>query len=82
MSRLRDRIAAQPLAGRAAAGSWHPWGTEDTPLELPAVVTRYALTAEGSYVTGVEQVIAAPDGRMIPMTGAAGYGAVARAGRR
>jgi len=43
---------------------------------MPGNVTRYA-----NGMTGVEQVIFAPDGRAIPMTGAAGHGAVARAGR-
>jgi hypothetical protein len=76
MSRLRSRIAGQPAAARAAAGDYHPWGTADTPVVMPGNVTRYA-----SGMTGVEQVIFAPDGRAIPMTGAAGHGAVARAGR-
>jgi hypothetical protein len=43
---------------------------------MPGNVTRYS-----GGMTGVEQVIFAPDGRAIPMTGAAGHGAVARAGR-
>jgi len=71
MSRLQRRIASQPQAARAAAASYHPWGTADTPVEMPHVAIRYA-----SGMTGVEQVIYAPDGRAIPMTGAAGYGAV------
>ena len=76
MSRLRSRIASQPQAARAAADGYHPWGTADTPVVMPGNVTRYA-----NGMTGVEQVIFAPDGRAIPMTGAAGHGAVARAGR-
>lgn len=76
MSRLHSRIAAQPGAARAAAAGYHPWGTADTPSEMPHVAVRY-----DSGMTGVEQVIYAPDGRGIPMTGAAGYGTVARAGR-
>lgn len=76
MSRLRDRIAGQPQAARAAAGSYHPWGTADTPSEMPHVMVRYA-----SGMTGVEQVVYAPDGRGIPMTAAASHGTVARAGR-
>jgi hypothetical protein len=43
---------------------------------MPGNVTRYA-----GGMTGVEQVVFAPDGRQIPMTAAAGHGAVARAGR-
>lgn len=70
MSRLQGRIAGQPRAAAAAAGSYHPWGTADTPLVMPASMVRYS-----GGMTGVEQVIFAPDGRMIPMTGA-GYGAV------
>lgn len=76
MSRLRNRIAAQPQAARAAAAGYHPWGTADTPHEMPHVMVRY----DGD-MTGVEQVVYAPDGRGIPMTAAAGHGAVARAGR-
>lgn len=76
MSRLRRRIASQPRAAAAAAGSYHPWGTPDTPHEMPHVMVRY-----DSGMTGVEQVVYAPDGRGIPMTAAAQYGTVARAGR-
>ena len=76
MSRLQSRIAAQQRAAAAAAGSYHPWGTADTPSEMPHVAVRY-----DSGMTGVEQVVYAPDGRGIPMTAAAGHGAVARAGR-
>ena len=76
MSRLRDRIAGQPGAARAAANGYHPWGTADTPVTMPGNLVRYA-----GGMTGVEQVIFAPDGRAIPMTAAAGHGAVARAGR-
>ena len=76
MSRLRSRIAAQPGAARAAAAGYHPWGTADTPSEMPHVMIRYA-----SGMTGVEQMVYAPDGRGIPMTAAAGHGAVARAGQ-
>jgi hypothetical protein len=43
---------------------------------MPHVAIRYA-----SGMTGVEQVIFAPDGRAIPMTGAAGYGSAVRHGR-
>jgi len=81
MSRLRDRIAGQHRAGTAAAASYHPWGTADTPLVMPMAVMRYGGTTTGETVTGVEQVITAPDGRMIPMTGPAGYGRVHKAGR-
>lgn len=77
MSRLHSRIARQPQAAAAAAASYHPWGTADTPAVMPQVVIRYA-----SGMTGVEQVIYAPDGRAIPMSGAQGHGTVARAGRR
>ncbi len=76
MSRLRARIAGQPQAARAAASGYHPWGTVDTPAVMPQVMVRYA-----SGMTGVEQVVYAPDGRGIPMTAAAGHGTVARAGR-
>jgi hypothetical protein len=76
MSRLQQRIARQPGAAAAAGSGYHPWGTADTPLVMPSNMTRYA-----DGVTGVEQVIIAPDGRMIPMTAAAGHGTVARAGR-
>ena len=76
MSSLQRRIASQPRAAAAAAGSYHPWGTADTPHEMPHVMVRY-----DSGMTGVEQVVYAPDGRGIPMTAAAGHGAVARAGR-
>lgn len=77
MSRLRNRIARQPQAARAAAAGYgHPAGTDETPHEMPHVLVRYA-----SGMTGVEQVVYAPDGRGIPMTAAAGHGAVARAGR-
>lgn len=77
MSRLQRRIASQPQAARAAAAGYgHPAGTDQTPHEMPHVLVRY-----DSGMTGVEQVVYAPDGRGIPMTAAAGHGAVARAGR-
>jgi len=76
MSRLRDRIARQPGAARAAAGEFHPWGTADTPVQMPAYAVRY-----GNGMTGVEQVVYAPDGRGIPMLAAGSYGA-ARPARR
>ena len=77
MSRLRRRIAAQPGAARAAAAGYgHPWGTPSTPTEMPQVAIHYR-----SGMTGVEQVIYAPDGRGIPAVGAAGYGSAARHGR-
>ena len=75
MSRLRNRIASQPQAARAAAAGYHPWGTADTPLVMPASMVRYS-----GGMTGVEQVIYAPDGRMIPMTGP-GYGVAPVHGR-
>ena len=76
MSRLHTRIARQPLAAGAAAASFgHPWGTEATPVFMPANLVRY-----GGGMTGVEQVLWAPDGRPIPRSGGA-YGSARRAGR-
>jgi hypothetical protein len=77
MSKLHSRIASQPAAAAAAAGSFHPAGTADTPhADIPRAVIRY-----GNGMTGVEQVIFAPDGRAIPMLGPAGYGSAAVHGR-
>jgi len=50
-------------------------------MVMPMAVMRYGGTTTGETMTGVEQVITAPDGRMIPMTGPAGYGRVHKAGR-
>jgi hypothetical protein len=57
----------------------HPAGTADTPHVMPHVMVTYRQTWNGAHLTGVEQVLYAPDGR--PFLGAAGYGAVARSGR-
>lgn len=77
MSRLRSRVAAQPAAARAAAEGYHPHGTADTPMEMPLARVVYA---PGGMT--VEQVITAPDGRMIPATAPGTFGQVSMAGRR
>ena len=81
MSRLRDRIAAQPAAAQGAADGMHPAGTADTPHVMPHVMVSYRSTWAGTSYMGVEQVLYAPNNNA-PLLGAAGYGAVARAGHR
>lgn len=76
MSRLRDRVARQPAAARAAAAGYHPHGTADTPMVMPMVKVTYSPAG-----MTVQQVITAPDGRMIPATAPGRFGQVCMAGR-
>ena len=65
MSRLHRRIISQAGAARAAAGSYHPYGTADTPMVMPMTHVYF-----GSGGADVQQMlgITAPDGRVIPAT--------------
>lgn len=77
MSRLRNRIAAQPWNARAATAGYHPWGNADTPMTMPMVHVQRA--AGGTWV---QQMVpaAAPGGTMVPGLAPGRFGHPAAAG--
>lgn len=77
MSKLHSRIAGQAGANRAAAAGYHPWGTADTPLEMPAVHVWY--NPAGMIVQQTTGIVT-PNGAVIPATPAAPVGHVPMTG--
>lgn len=77
MSRLRDRIIGQAGAGRAAAGEYHPHGTEDTPMVMP--MTAVFFGGGGAMVEQMAPLVAA-NGAPVPATAPGRYGQVHIAG--
>lgn len=77
MSRLHSRIAGQAGAARAAAAGYHPWGTADTPLVMPAVHVQYS--PAGMIVQQTAGIVT-PNGAVIPAIPNAQVGHVPMAG--
>lgn len=59
------RFARQPGAQRAVEQTYHPWGTEDTPMVMPMVLVQ--IGPDGIAMQDMVP-LTAPDGRMIPAT--------------
>lgn len=77
MSRLRDRIAAQPAAAAAAAAGYHPHGNADTPMMMPMVAVQVG--PGGSYVQQMMPIIT-PSGAPIAATAPGRYDQVVMSG--
>lgn len=77
MSRLHSRIAGQAGAARAAAAGYHPYGTADTPLMMPAVHVYYS--PAGMVVQQATHIMVG-NGAVIPAVPAAPVGEVPMAG--
>jgi hypothetical protein len=77
MSKLRSRIAAQPRAAADAAASYHPAGTEATPMDMPMV--RVVFGPGGASVQQMVPLITA-NGAPVPATAPGQYGQVSIAG--
>jgi hypothetical protein len=73
MSRLHSRIAGQAGAARAAAASYHPHGTPDTPMTMP--MTRVVFGGGGAQVEQMTGLVTA-NGAVIPATVPGQYGQV------
>jgi hypothetical protein len=81
MSRLRSRIIGQHGAQRAAQAAWHPWGTADTPTELPCVVVQYWQGGSQVQVADVMYVPAGGGAVPVAATAPGRFGQVVLAGR-
>lgn len=79
-SKLRSRIIGQHGASRAAQTGMHPWGTADTPMEMPMVHVRFGPGGAAVQVM-TPLVTTAPNGAMIPATAPGQYGQVSVSGR-
>ena len=75
---LHRRIAGQAGNQAAAQGSYHPWGTADTPMVMP--VNRIEITPIGATFEEMHVIIAANGA---PIAGASdhAWGTVLPAGR-
>jgi hypothetical protein len=76
--RLHSRIRHQAGNQAAASASYHPWGTPDTPVTMPAHLTTY--TPAGAMFEELG-VIIAPNGAPIYAATAHPWGTVRSAGR-
>lgn len=76
--RLHQRIRNQASNQAAAMGAYHPWGTADTPMVMPAHRTTY--TPAGAMFEELH-VIIAPNGAPIIGASAHPWGTVHSAGR-
>jgi hypothetical protein len=77
MSRLRTRITRQARAGAAAQASYHPYGTPETPMEMPMV--RVFFGPGGASVQQMVPLITA-NGAPVPATAPGQYGQVTISG--
>ena len=77
MSRLRKRIAAQALGPAAAQGSYHPYGTADTPMSMPMVHVEFG--PGGAAVQQMVPLVTA-NGAAIPATAPGQFGQVSISG--
>jgi hypothetical protein len=59
------RFARQPGASKQVMGTYHPYGTADTPMVMPMHLVQVG--PDGIAYQDM-QPITAPDGRMIPAT--------------
>lgn len=75
---LHSRVTSQAGNHTAAMGSWHPYGTPDTPAVMPGHLTTY--TPTGAMFEELHVIIAANGA---PIYGATGHtwGTVMPAGR-
>ena len=77
MSRLRRRIVGQAGNARAAAGEYHPAGTEDTPMVMPMVHVQFG--GGGAMVQQLHGIVT-PNGAVIPAIAPGRFGHVPIAG--
>ena len=68
MSKLHRRILGQAQNHAASMGSYHPYGTGETPMTMPMHLTRY--TGGGAYF---EELTAVTPGAPAPERAATGH---------
>jgi hypothetical protein len=78
VSRLRSRIIGQHGAHKHAQASLHPYGTADTPMEMPMT---HVLFGPGGAAVQVMTPLVTPLGDVIPATAPGQYGQVSISGR-
>jgi len=74
MSKLRRRIINQAAGPAAAQGTYHPYGTPDTPMVMPMVLVQFG-PGGGAAVEQMVPLITA-NGAAIPATAPGRYGQV------